>query len=398
MSRKTTLLAPLAFGFALLAATDALAWAPLDNAYPVWPNLPVTYKINQSTIPASISGVAVTRLDQGFADWGGEACTTFSATNLGNTASKYNSNDNQNILHWISASWPGSLGDVNSVIGVTPVVFSGSTIYDADIVFNDVGFCWNDSGNSGCVDTKSIGTHEQGHFLGLGHSNVNGATMEPYYGGGGSQGSLAQDDKDGVCALYPVGGSSAASSTSGGSTCDTCVTNSSSGNCQGAYDACGASQDCIDFYYCLYDCADQACVDNCVASYPTGAQIYVDLIDCVCADCSAECSAECGGSSSSSATTSSNTTSTAATTGSGETTAASTGSGAGGSGTTGAGGGDAATTTSTGSGGKKKKKNNADSTEVGGCAVGGSSGGGATLAAVLGLGLAFVSRRRRSRR
>lgn len=403
MSTKTTLLAALAFGLGLFGSADALAWAPLDNGYPIWQDIPVNYKVNQSTIPGSISGIAVARIDQGFADWGNEACTYFSATNLGNTASKYNSNDNQNILHWISSSWPGSLGDVNSVIGVTPVVFSGNTIYDADIVFNDVGFCWNDSGNGNCVDTKSIVTHEEGHFLGLGHSNVNGATMEPFYSGPG-QGSLAQDDKDGVCALYPSGGATAASSSAGGSTCDVCANNSASGACSGAYDACGSSQSCIDFYNCLVGCGDQACVDACVQSYPTGAQLYVDLIDCVCTDCSVECSAECGGSSSSSSTTSGNTSSNGATTSttSGETTAASTSAGAGGSGATGAGGGDVTSSTggSTGSGGKKKKNNN-DTTEVGGCAVGSSSGGAAPFtwgAALLGLTLALASRRRRARR
>jgi MYXO-CTERM domain-containing protein len=399
MSPQKTLLSALALGLGLFGSADALAWTPLDNGYPVWQNIPVTYKVNQSTFPASISGIAVARIDQGFADWGGEACTFFSATNLGNTASKYNSNDNQNILHWISSSWPGSLGDVNSVIGVTPVVFSGNTIYDADIVFNDVGFCWNDSGSGNCVDTQAIVTHEEGHFLGLGHSNSNGATMEPFYSGPG-QGSLAQDDKDGVCALYPVGGAAASSAASGGSTCDVCVNNSAAGACSGAYDACGASQECINFYDCLYSCADQACVDACVQSYPTGAQIYVDLIDCVCTDCSVECSAECGGSSSSS-TTSTNTSSNSATTSttSGETTAASTSSGVGGSGATGAGGSDVGSSTSdgsTGSGGKKKKNNN--STEVGGCAVGSASGGTATLAALIGLTLALAGRRRRARR
>lgn len=395
MSTKTTLLSALAFGLGMLGSSEALAWAPLDNGYPIWQDIPVTYKVNQGTFPASISGIALARIDQGFADWGGEACTYFAATNLGNTASKYNSNDNQNILHWISSSWPGSLGDVNSVIGVTPVVFSGNTIYDADIVFNDVGFCWNDTGSGNCVDTKAIVTHEEGHFLGLGHSNSNGATMEPFYSGPG-QGSLAQDDKDGVCALYPAGGVAASSAASGGSTCDVCANNSASGACSGEYNACGSSQECIDFYDCLYSCGDQACVDACVQSYPTGAQLYVDLIDCICNDCSVECSAECGGSSSSSSTSSSNSTSNSATTSttSGETTA-STSAGAGGSG---AGGGDVGSSTtggSTGSGGKKKKNNT--STEVGGCAVGSSSGGTATLAAIVGLTIALASRRRRAR-
>lgn len=395
MSARKLFGAATVFALTLGASASAFAWAPVDNSYPVWQTIPVTYKVNQSTIPASISGIAVSRIDQGFSDWGGEACTFFAATNQGDTALKYNSNDGKNTLHWISSSWPGSLGDVNSVIGVTPLVFSAGDIFDADIVFNDVGFCWNDNGSGNCVDTKSIVTHEEGHFLGLGHSNVNGATMQPFYSGP-SQGSLAQDDKDGVCALYPVGGSSAVSTSSGGAvTCDTCVNDSTYGACAGAYDACGSSQACIDFYTCYSNCADQACVDNCVNSYPQGAQIYVDLIDCVCTDCAVECANECGGSSSSSSTTSSNsssgnTSSNSAT--SGDTTA-STGTGAGGSDPTGSGGAGA---TSSSSGGGKKKKNNNDATEVGGCATTAPAGSSAALGVLAALGMALAMRRRRS--
>lgn len=381
------------FALILGASASAFAWAPLDNSYPVWQNIPVTYKVNQSTLPGSIAGIAVARIDQGFADWGGEACTFFSATNQGDTALKYNSNDGKNTLHWISSSWPGTLGDVNSVIGVTPLVFSAGDIFDADIVFNDVGFCWNDNGQGNCVDTKSIVTHEEGHFLGLGHSNVNGATMEPFYAGP-SQGSLAQDDKDGVCALYPIGGATAASSSgSGAVNCDTCVNDSTYGACAGAYDACGSSQSCIDFYTCYSNCADQACVDNCVNSYPTGAQIYIDLIDCVCSDCAVECVNECGGSGSSSTTAASssgNTSSSATTTGD---TTASTGTGAGGSDPTGSGGAGA---TSSSSGGGKKKKNNNDSTEVGGCATTAPAGSSAAFGVLAALGAALAMRRRRS--
>ncbi len=98
-------------------------------------------------------------------------CTEWRADLLGDTTDRYNYNDGKNVFQWISSSWPNMLGDVNSVIGVTMPVWSfDGAIVDADMVFNDVGFCWNDTGNNGCVDTQSIATHEEGHFLGLGHS------------------------------------------------------------------------------------------------------------------------------------------------------------------------------------------------------------------------------------
>jgi MYXO-CTERM domain-containing protein len=55
------------------------------------------------------------------------------------------------------------------------------------------------------VDLQNTITHEAGHLLGLGHSSVAGATMQPQAIGGltaeTSKRTLAQDDIDGYCAL-----------------------------------------------------------------------------------------------------------------------------------------------------------------------------------------------------
>jgi hypothetical protein len=398
--RPLLLAAALAAPLALHAA-DARAWTPLDASAPTWGDLPVAYKINQSTIPNSISAIGVARVDEGFAQWTSPACTAFSVQNLGSTNSSYNFNDGQNTILWRSASWPNELGDVSSVIGVTlPVTFQNGDLADADIVFNDVGFCWDDSGAGNCVDTKSIATHEEGHLLGLGHSNVNGATMEAFYPGGKAQASVAQDDIDGVCALYPIGGSSAVSSGSGGLDCPSCADASTSGACSGPYNACGSSQACIDFYYCIADCADQPCVDDCVAQYPNGVDIYVDMIDCICSDCATECSAECGGSSSSSSSTGSSgettattaTSSAEATTGSGE---VATGAGGSGSGATGGSGG--SDDGSSGSWGDDEDEDDGgrEVREVSACALGSAPVGPFAAALLASLMVLGVRRKRR---
>ena len=44
---------------------------------------------------------------------------------------------------------------------------------------------------------------ENGHVVGLGHSDVTGAVMEPYYGG--EQRALHQNYIDGIRSLYPAG-------------------------------------------------------------------------------------------------------------------------------------------------------------------------------------------------
>jgi hypothetical protein len=285
-----------------LFSSEAVAWSALDFTNPRWQTMPVQYQVNQATIPPSIAGFAVARLDQGLASWAAPGCTFWTTKDLGNTTLKNNSNDGQNVFMWQSGSWPAQLGDVNSVIGVTlPVWDNTAKILDADIVFNNVGFCWDDSGNNPCVDTLSIATHEQGHFLGLGHSSVSGATMEPSYGGGNSLASIEQDDMDGVCALYPRQGSAVASSSGGGgNTCQSCADGTANNQCSAPYNACGGSQQCVSYSNCLGGCSNQACADGCAAQFPQGQTLYNAYVDCVCNFCATDCSQQCGGSGASS--------------------------------------------------------------------------------------------------
>ncbi|WP_437730527.1 matrixin family metalloprotease [Sorangium sp. So ce1335] len=300
MRRRVALAVSLGAATLLASAREAAAWTPLEDGTPRWGKLPVGYYINRSTIPGQIADIAVARIESGFAAWSNTGCTEWRANLLGDTTDRYSYDDGKNVFQWISQSWPEALGDVNSVIGVTMPVWGrfDNVIVDADMVFNNVRFCWNDTGNNGCVDTQSIATHEQGHFLGLGHSSERNATMAAYYAAGSSTRTLEDDDVTGVCALYPIGGTTATGAGSGGGgggSCDSCSNGSLSDACRPQYDTCGASFSCRAFSGCIAECPDDACVDRCVGQHAEGAGLYGRLIECVCGACSAECSAECGG-------------------------------------------------------------------------------------------------------
>lgn len=191
---------------ALLTLTftgSAHAWSRTGG---VWRTLPVGWRWNPATVPASLGGADNGRmaLEAGFATWASAPCTRFQATNLGTTTVvRGNSRDRVNTLSWISGTWPAELGAVNTVIGVTLPVSSGGANIDADIMFNAVGFTWSLDGRRGTVDAQSIAVHEEGHFLGLGHTTTpRESIMFPSYPGRPSR-VMSSDDITGVCTLYP---------------------------------------------------------------------------------------------------------------------------------------------------------------------------------------------------
>ncbi|HEV7844150.1 MAG TPA: matrixin family metalloprotease, partial [Pyrinomonadaceae bacterium] len=128
-----------------------------------------------------------------------------------------------------SVSAPGTRGDGVSLITVAHMaenvapfsgagaempgrtrIFStvGGSITEADIVLNP-GQPFSTDGTNGTYDLEATFTHEVGHLLGLEHSAVLGATMQPRQGRNGiydlsssAPRTLAEDDRAGVRAIY----------------------------------------------------------------------------------------------------------------------------------------------------------------------------------------------------
>ena len=141
-------------------------------------SLPIHYSVNTGSIASEVASTGVGSVDAGFATWHGPSCTNWQTTDDGSTTRTANASDRANTILWLNSSWPAELGSVSSVIGVTtPVWTVGGYFNDADIQFNGVGFTWSTTGSGGTVDTQSIATHEEGHFLGLDHSSTRGAVM-----------------------------------------------------------------------------------------------------------------------------------------------------------------------------------------------------------------------------
>ncbi|OGM24571.1 hypothetical protein A2962_01265 [Candidatus Woesebacteria bacterium RIFCSPLOWO2_01_FULL_39_61] len=107
--------------------------------------------------------------------------------------------DGKNDVGWLNISDP-------SVLGVT---WYGTSTREFDMALDNQNFSWYTGDPSqipaNSIDIETVWLHEFGHGLGLGHSNVEMAVMEPYYEG--VRRVLHQDDIDGVSFLYPFSGS-----------------------------------------------------------------------------------------------------------------------------------------------------------------------------------------------
>ena len=114
--------------------------------------------------------------------------------------------DGHNDVAWLEIKDGNTLG----------VTWWGTSTDEADMALN-TRFLWTaDTGEGripGCkgpsrkcyvFDAQTVFLHENGHEVGLGHSAVDGAIMEPAYEG--VRRILHQDDIDGISTLYPAGG------------------------------------------------------------------------------------------------------------------------------------------------------------------------------------------------
>ena len=157
-------------------------------------------------------------LTQAFATWAGSECgggmPSFQIFDLGAVScdkAEYNQQaGNANILIFRDDVWPHDTGgggvDTLALTTVTYDVVAGD-IYDADIEVNtaDNTFSTGDQPGATDVDLLSVLTHETGHFLGLAHTQTEGATMFASYTPGTITIRQPQaDDVAAVCDAYPV--------------------------------------------------------------------------------------------------------------------------------------------------------------------------------------------------
>lgn len=117
-----------------------------------------------------------------------------------NSTSSFNQ-ENLNEIYF--STDPSVFANGTGVVGVTQVYFKNNTgeMIEADILINDNFLFSTDINDSNYLG--NVITHEMGHFMGLGHSQVPGSSM--FYALTRGQNKIAPDDKAGVYSIYPNG-------------------------------------------------------------------------------------------------------------------------------------------------------------------------------------------------
>jgi hypothetical protein len=158
------------------------------NALRRWPGSSFTYVIGTSalTYQGEISAAANT--------WNGSGAA-FTITNGGvdPTLTGGPVADGKNGITFAAYS---------SSLAVASTWSSGGVISEVDITYN-TAYTWSAAPTTGQYDVQSVGVHELGHALGLGHVQDTAQTLYPCIGSGVLKRSLGWGDAAGVRNIYP---------------------------------------------------------------------------------------------------------------------------------------------------------------------------------------------------
>lgn len=171
MNKKTILALAIATVLVMAAADPAMAYVLLSPRR-TWANTPINvpvYSTGNNTINDGSGGVVAVVA----------AIKTWGVVTSGTT--------NQQAVRGqapatIMLNTNGRICTGTCLAATLTGYYSGNTIYDAD-VYTNTKYKFTSSGEtdgcSGEFDINGIMVHEVGHVIGIGHTNVAGATMYP---------------------------------------------------------------------------------------------------------------------------------------------------------------------------------------------------------------------------
>jgi predicted Zn-dependent protease len=171
MNRKTILTLAIATVVVVLAAQSAQAYVLLSPRR-TWASTPINVPVyNQGNNSIADGSGGVNATVNAIKTWGVvNSSATSQAAVRGTAPATITLNNNGHICNGscLAATLTG--------------YYTGNTIYDADVYTNTKYKYYSSGEADGCsgeFDIEGIMVHEVGHVIGIGHSNVSGATMYP---------------------------------------------------------------------------------------------------------------------------------------------------------------------------------------------------------------------------
>lgn len=187
--------------------TPATAWTSYVTPRATWAvdAMPVTVGFSGSVPGVAVDPVSLLQVSMN--PWTGVDCTLLRMKAVASTTAlgaEVEDGKNDVLVH--TTEWPSTF--TVGAVGQTVLYLRGAFVVEADIHLNarDYAFVLGDV--PGKIDVQSVLTHELGHVLGIGHTDVARATMNAGLVSGIAARSLERDDLDAVCALYPGAGPS----------------------------------------------------------------------------------------------------------------------------------------------------------------------------------------------
>ena len=198
--------------FALIAGLAVLGREQVDTAQAFvvhgdsWASTSVNYRVNPNFTDAGAGTTAqqIAVMQRAASEWTSAAQIPFQFLYTGTTTtSMVAPTDGTNAVFFSEIDGGGALATA------TWSAFSNGNMFGFDIQFYTSGggtdFVWALDPSAGQFDIESVAVHEFGHALGMGHSNVPGATMFPSVSAGSTANrTLAADDIAGVQSIYGV--------------------------------------------------------------------------------------------------------------------------------------------------------------------------------------------------
>lgn len=179
-----------------------------------WTAFPFTWFLNNGAAPGVTFNDTRDALASGYNAW--SCASGASMTFGGGTAVATTANDGVNCRYWSNTGW----GAGTIAVATWFYIIATNQIVEADIAFNSQHYTWSAGGTASTMSVQNIGTHEEGHTIGLLDLYGTADQFETMYGYGANgetqKNTLAADDVLGAEFMYPHTRANFASGTPGG--------------------------------------------------------------------------------------------------------------------------------------------------------------------------------------